>query len=145
MSDLEQTALELLKNYGWQVFLIAIVGVIILGVLKYLNVFEKIEEKYRHYIYLSVSVGFSILASVIYLACSNQLSGGTLFAIASVMFALNQGAYAIYANTPLKELLHKLLSKGADKLKEVEGVPDEIVDAVKEKGDKLIDEIKEIK
>ena len=34
-------------NYGWQLGLIALVGVIILGILKYANAFSKIENEKR--------------------------------------------------------------------------------------------------
>lgn len=97
------------QNYGWQLALIALAGVIILGVLKYCNVFSKLDEKYRHIIYLAISVGVSLIGSIVYLACIHQLTIGGAFAIAGAILALNQVFYSIYANTPLKELWNKFV------------------------------------
>lgn len=97
------------QNYGWQLALIALAGVIILGVLKYCNVFSKLDEKYRHIIYLAISVGVSLIGSIVYLACIHQLTIGGAIAIAGAILALNQVFYSIYANTPLKELWNKFI------------------------------------
>ena len=102
--------LAFLQTYGWQLALIALAGVIILGVLKYCNVFSNLDEKYRHIIYLVISVGVSLIGSVIYLACIHQLTVGGAFAIGGAILALNQVFYSIYANTPLKELWNKLVN-----------------------------------
>lgn len=100
-----------LGNYGWQLALIALAGIIILGVLKYCNVFSKLEEKARHALYLVISVGISVIGSVIYLACMHQLEASYVFAVAAAILALNQTFYAIYSTTSLKELLSKIVSK----------------------------------
>ena len=102
--------LAFLQNYGWQLALIALAGIIILGVLKYCNVFNKLDEKIRHILYLVISVGLSVVGSIIYLACIHQLTVGGAFAIAGAILALNQAFYSIYANTPLKELGKKLIN-----------------------------------
>ena len=98
------------QQHGLVLTIIAVVGIILLGILKYCNVFSKVEEKYRHLIYLAISVGVSIIASIVYLAIVKQLSVGYVFGIAGSIFALNQAMYAIYANTPLKELLNKVIN-----------------------------------
>ena len=102
--------LTFLQSYGWQLALIALAGIIILGVLKYCNVFNKLDEKIRHILYLVISVGLSVVGSIIYLACIHQLTVGGAFAIAGAILALNQVFYSIYANTPLKELGKKLIN-----------------------------------
>lgn len=102
--------LTFLQSYGWQLALIALAGIIILGVLKYCNVFSKLDEKIRHILYLVISVGLSVVGSIIYLACIHQLTVGGAFAIAGAILALNQAFYSIYANTPLKELGKKLIN-----------------------------------
>ena len=99
-----------LQVYGWQLALIALAGVVILGVLKYCNVFSSLEEKYRHIIYLAISVGVSLIGSIIYLACIHQLTVEGAFAIGGAILALNQVFYSIYANTPLKELWNKFIN-----------------------------------
>lgn len=98
-----------LQNYGWQLALIALAGIIILGVLKYCNVFRKFEEKIRHVFYLLISVGISIIGSIIYLACVGSLTVEFAFAVAAAILALNQTFYTIYSNLSLKELFLKLI------------------------------------
>lgn len=98
-----------LQNYGWQLALIALAGIIILGVLKYCNVFKKFDEKIRHVLYLVISVGISIIGAVIYLACTHQLTVEFAFIVAGAILALNQTFYAIYDTTTLKDLVIKLL------------------------------------
>lgn len=122
--------LAFLQNYGWQLALIALAGIIILGVLKYCNVFNKLDEKVRHILYLIISVGLSVVGSIIYLACVHQLTVGGAFAIAGAILALNQTFYAIYANTPLKELGKKLV--GWIKKLIISGKAQDVVDDVKE-------------
>ena len=98
-----------LRLYGWQLALIALAGIIILGVLKYCNVFKKFEEKIRHVFYLLISVGISIIGSIIYLACVGSLTVEFAFAVAAAILALNQTFYTIYSNLSLKELFLKLI------------------------------------
>lgn len=100
--------LVFLQTYGWQLALIALAGIIILGILKYCKVFDKFEEKVRHVFYLLVSVGISLIGSIIYLVCVHQLDVTLVFALAGAIFALNQAFYAIYDTTTLKALLKKL-------------------------------------
>ena len=119
-----------LQTYGWQLALIALAGIIILGVLKYCNVFKKFDEKIRHILYLVISVGISIIGAVIYLACVHQLTVEFAFVVAGAILALNQTFYTIYSNLSLKELFTKLL----DWIKSLitSGKGKEIVDEIKE-------------
>lgn len=98
-----------LTNYGWQLALIALAGIIILGVLKYCNVFSKFDEKIRHVFYLLISVGISVIGAIIYLACMKSLTVEYAFAVATAILALNQTFYTIYDCTTLKDLVAKLL------------------------------------
>ena len=101
--------LNFLRLYGWQLALIALAGIIILGVLKYCNVFSKFDKKIRHVFYLLISVGISIIGSIIYLACVGSLTVEFAFAVAAAILALNQTFYTIYSNLSLKELFLKLI------------------------------------
>lgn len=101
--------LNFLRLYGWQLALIALAGIIILGVLKYCNVFSKFDKKIRHVFYLLISVGISIIGSIIYLACVGSLTVEFAFAVAAAILALNQTFYAIYSTTTLKDLVAKLI------------------------------------
>lgn len=105
---MEQQFTTFVASYGWQLALIALSGIIILGVLKYANIFSKIDKENRKPIYLAISVGFSVIASAIYLAVIKQFDITYFCAVAAAIFALNQTMYSIYENTKLRDLLHKI-------------------------------------
>lgn len=98
-----------LNTYGWQLSLIAFLGIVVLGVLKYTNAFKNIEKEKRKILYLAVTVGFSIVATVIYLLIIKQFTIEYLITITVAIYALNQTFYTIYENTSLRDLMMKLL------------------------------------
>jgi len=94
--------------YGLIPFLIAVGGVVLLGVMKKIGLFKKIEnESTRHICYVAISVLLSFLGIIIFMACNNSLDVSALFAIGSSVFAINQAAYAIFCTC--KSLLVGLL------------------------------------
>ena len=135
MDNIVATLESLFCNYGVAIMCIALAGIVILGILKYCDVFKKLEEKYRHYAYLSISIALSVIGSVIYLACVHQLTFSIVCSLAILIFGLNQAAYAIYANTPIKELFVKVL----DAIKKLIHKSDKIDDNAKELVDKVVD------
>lgn len=135
MDSIVATLESLFCNYGVAIMCIALAGIVILGILKYCNVFKKLEEKYRHYAYLGISIALSVIGSVIYLACVHQLTFSIVCSLAVLIFGLNQAAYAIYANTPIKELFIKVL----DAIKKLIHKSDKIDDNTKELIDKVVD------
>lgn len=135
MDNIVATLESLFCNYGVAIMCIALSGIVILGILKYCNVFKKLDEKYRHYAYLGISIALSIIGSVTYLACAHQLTFSIVCSLATLIFGLNQAAYAIYANTPIKELFIKVL----DEIKKLIHKSDKIDDNTKELVDKVVD------
>ena len=105
------------QQYGWQLALIALVGVIILGVLKYANVFSKIDKEKRKPIYFAISVGFSLIATLVYLLIVGQFEINYFLTITCAIYALNQAMYAIYETTGLRDLMCKLLDLVSEHLK----------------------------
>ena len=97
------------QQHGLWLTLIAIAGIILLGVLKYCNVFKKFEEKIRHLMYLVTSVGISIIGSIIYLACVHQIDIVYIATLSGAIFALNQAFYTLYDTLTLKELFSKFV------------------------------------
>ena len=140
MDNIVATLESLFCNYGVAIMCIALSGIVILGILKYCNVFKKLDEKYRHYAYLSISIALSVIGSVIYLACVHQLTFSIVCSLAVLIFGLNQAAYAIYANTPIKELFIKVL----DAIKKLVHKSDKIDDNAKELVDKVVDIVDEL-
>lgn len=84
---------------------IAIAGVVILAILKYCGAFKMLEEKQRHYVYLAISVCFSIVGTSIYLHLSNAFTVEYILAISSATYALNQTCYNIFKVTPVNKLI----------------------------------------
>lgn len=101
--------LQFFNQYGLDLTLIAIAGIILLGILKYNKVFDKLDENYRHYIYLGVSVTFSVVSSTIYLACMKTLNASYVFILAGALYVLNQTFYSIFKTLSLNELLKKII------------------------------------
>lgn len=99
-----------LESYGWQLALIAFVGIVILGVLKYANAFKKVKEENRKPIYFAISVGFSFTATVVYLLIIKQFDINHVIAVTTAIYALNQTMYSVYETTKLKDLVCKLLT-----------------------------------
>jgi len=104
------TLIKFFSSYGLILTVIAVVGIVILGILKYCNLFKKVEESKRHYIYLFISVGFSIIATVIYLAIVKQLNINYVLTVAAAIYALNQTFYNIFKITPINTLATKILT-----------------------------------
>ncbi len=105
-------------NYGWQLGLIALGGIILLGVLKYTNAFSKVAKENRKPIYFAFSMGFSLIATIIYLLVIGQFEFGYIITFTIAIYGLNQTMYAIYETTKLKDLLCKVLKAIVEKVKE---------------------------
>lgn len=110
-----------LATYGWQLALIALLGIVLLGVLKYANVFSKIDKDKRKPIYFAISIGFSLIATAIYLVILKQFEINYFIAVATAIYALNQTFYAIYETTTLRELLSKVFAIISEKIKNRKG------------------------
>ena len=104
-----ENLINFLATYGVAITIIAIAGIVILGVLKYCNLFKKIAENKRHYIYLAISIGFSVLATLVYLLIVRQFEIGYFLTIAAAIYALNQTFYNIFKVTSINKLATKIL------------------------------------
>ncbi len=69
----------------------------------------KVEEKNRHYIYLAISVGISLIASAVYLLITKQFVWDYFLIIAGAIYVLNQTFYNIFKTTSLNALGTKIL------------------------------------
>lgn len=96
------------NTYGLEITLIAVLGILVLGILKYCNLFSKLEEEYRHYAYLGISIGISIIGTIIYLSCIGQFTSEYMLACTAAIFTLNQVFYNIFKVTPINKLFKML-------------------------------------
>lgn len=97
------------RTYGLNLTLIAVAGVVVLGFLKYCNVFSKLAETTRHILYLSISIGLSLIASAIYLIVIHAFSIDYFMALAVAIYLFNQTMYNIFKVTKLNDLCVKIL------------------------------------
>lgn len=104
-----ENLIKFFTAYGLAITLIALAGIVILGILKYCNLFKKLEEGKRHYIYLTISVGLSLIGTAIYLLVVGQFEFNYFLLIASAIYALNQTFYNIFKITPINTLFRKIL------------------------------------
>ena len=54
-------------------------------------------------------MGFSLIATIIYLVVIKQFEFNYLITITAAIYALNQAMYAVYENTNLRDLFGKLV------------------------------------
>lgn len=106
------------KN-GFQLTLIAILGIAILGALKYTCIFKKLPEKYRHFIYLTISVGFSFIASAIYMKIQHNFEFSSYIALCIMIYALNQTFYNVFKITSLNKLIENLIDFITDNIEKL--------------------------
>lgn len=96
-------------TYGAILTAIAILGIAILGIMKYCNLFKQFSEEKRHYIYLAISVGFTLIATAIYLLIVDKFSTEYFLLIAGAIFALNQVCYNVFKVTPINKIVARIL------------------------------------
>ena len=103
-------------NYGWVLTIIAVLGIVLLGVLKYANVFSKVAQEKRKPIYFAISVGFSLIATIVYLLIIGRFSIEYVVTVTAATYGLNQTMYAIYETTTLRDLVIKIITLIREKL-----------------------------
>lgn len=97
------------QQYGLALSIIAVLGVAVLGFLKYTGAFKKVAENVRHYLYLAISIGLSCIATAVYLVITKQFDISYYILIVGAVYALNQTFYNIFKVTSLNDLMVKIL------------------------------------
>ena len=98
-----------LQSYGLPITLIALLGIALLGIMKYCNLFKKLDEQYRHYAYIGISVSISVIGTIIYLAVVKQFEVNYIITVSCAIYALNQAFYNLFKVCSVNELFVKLL------------------------------------
>lgn len=104
---MKEMILQFISDYGWKLALIACSGIFVLGILKFFNVFNKVDKAKRKYLYAGISSVLSIAASGIYLVCVGQFDIAGFGVIALAIYALNQSIYAVYETCGFRALLRQ--------------------------------------
>lgn len=116
MNELIVSFISFFATYGLGMTIAALCCSVILGLLKYSEVFSKFQESTRHYIYLVICIVLSFASSSIYLAIESSFTVSNLFIMSSAIFTINQTCYNIFKVTPVNELLTKFLDLIVDLL-----------------------------
>lgn len=146
--------IKFFSTYGWKLGLLALSGILVLGFLKKVGVFKKLNPKCKKYVYFGLSAVFSIIACTIYLLATHSFQWIPYLILCGSIFGLTLVVYGIYENTGLRWLWNKVLDLlctgikklfmlifvhkvSADKVKEF------LVDYGKEASEKLLQEVKQ--
>lgn len=95
--------------YGWQLTLVAIGGIVLIGGLKFFRLFEKFEPSGKNKgIYSAISAGYSILTSGLYLHCVDKFSWSKFAVLAIALYFAIAAVYATYENNGIRAVVRKL-------------------------------------
>lgn len=108
--------LDFFKTYGWQLGLLSLSGIVILGFLKWFGCFKKVKDSYKKYLYFSLSVIFSIIACTIYILITKSFNWLNYALLCLAIVGLTLVVYGIYENTGLRALWKKLVLDNIAKL-----------------------------
>lgn len=108
--------IDFFKNYGWQLTLLALSGIVVLGFLKWVGVFNHLDKKYKKYIYFSLSCLLSITACTIYLIVTGTFAWLSYLVLCLAVIGFTMAVYAIYENTGLRAVWKKVVLDNIAKL-----------------------------
>lgn len=101
--------LDFFKNYGWQLGLLSLSGIFILGFLKKIGVFKKLNEKYKKYVYSGLSAVLSIIACTIYILVTSQFEILSYLTVCGLVIVITITAYHIYEHTGARWVWNKFI------------------------------------
>ena len=100
---------DFFKMYGWQLGLLALSGMVLLGFLKKVGLFNKLKKEYRKYVFFGISAVLSIIACTIYLLLINGFEWVSYLVLCGMVFVVTYFAYGIYEHTGARWLWNKLI------------------------------------
>lgn len=107
---MDEMIIEFFEKYGWKLTLIALSGIVLLGILKLFHIFDKVPKSCQKYIYAGISSALSILAAGLYLHFTSGFDWSSFGLTALAIYALNQFSYALYENTGLRAGARKIVN-----------------------------------
>lgn len=102
--------IDFFKTFGWQLFLLALSGIIVLGCLKWFGCFKKLNSLYKKYVYFGLSCLFSIVACTIYLLITHNFVWTTYLALCLSVIGLTIVVYSLYEHIGLRTVWKKVLN-----------------------------------
>lgn len=111
--------LDFFKNYGWQLGLLSLSGIVILGLLKKIGVFKKLDDKYKKYVYSGISALLSIIACTIYILVTSKFEIISYLTMCGLVIVLTITAYHIYEHTGARWVWNKFVDLLWDAIKKL--------------------------
>ena len=109
--------IDFFKNYGWQLGLLSLSGIVILGILKKIGVFNKLNDKHKKYVYSGISALLSIIACTIYILITSKFEIISYLTMCGLVIILTITTYHIYEHTGARWLWNKLFDLICDAIK----------------------------
>lgn len=101
--------IKFFSDYGWIMTVLATSGILFIGVLKSMGIFDKLNGKIKKYVYFGLSCVISIIVCTVYLCATDSFDwkewGITIACIIPYTLAI----YGLYENTGLRSMLKKIL------------------------------------
>ena len=127
MEELYMNMIKFFSAYGWQMTVLAVSGIFLLGVLKSVKAFDWIriyafvgEEKtlqvdktkqLKKVAYTVISAGLSVVACCVYLTIINtELTATLILTISGTVWSLNTIAYMLYENLGVRAVWKSFLN-----------------------------------
>lgn len=127
MEELYMAIINFFSEYGWQMTVLALSGIFLLGVLKSVKAFDWIriyavegEEKIlqvdktkqvKKIVYTFISAGLSVAACCVYLTIINtELTATLILTISGTVWSLNTFAYMLYENLGVRAVWKAFLN-----------------------------------
>lgn len=101
--------LNFFATYGWQLGLLALSGIVVLGFLKKVGVFKKLKDDYKKYVYFALSCIFSIIACTIYLLATHTFAWASYLILCVMVMVVTIVGYHIYEHIGARWLWNKAL------------------------------------
>ena len=96
--------LDFFKEYGLNLSLLALSGIVILGCLKWFGCFKKINATYKKYVYFGISCALSIIACTIYILATHSFVWVNYLILCGAVIGFTIAVYGVYENTGLRKL-----------------------------------------
>lgn len=100
---------QFFANYGWQIGLLSLSGIVILGFLKWFGVFNKLAKNVRKYLYFGLSCLLSIIACTIYVFAVGGVHGLDYLLLCGAVVGITIVGYHFYEHTGLRNAWNKVL------------------------------------
>lgn len=114
---------SVLADFSWPIIGLAVLGVVIISIMKKAGAFSKFKEWVRHFFYIGIALLYSLLSSGVYLACIGKFAIDYFGICAAAIFVCCLFAYsfgkATSINAFIDKLVNLLLSKGNNIVKAI--------------------------